>query len=236
VINAVVVLQARMASTRLPGKVMARLGAHTLLAHCIRRLQAAEVGPVVVATTTGAEDDVVEAEATRLRCMVVRGSIDDVLGRFVMVSVAVPSRWIVRATADNPAVDSESASRLLHALDESGAEYGVERGHPYGAAVEVIATSTLRRVAELTTDPHDREHVTPYVRSHGDRFRILTPDVPVDVRRPDLRLTVDTAEDLEFMRLVLQKAEVGPSPAQLQTVIAAADAVERERGTHAHTA
>ena len=228
-INAVVVLQARMASTRLPGKVMAKLGEHTLLAHCVRRLQAAQVGPVVVATTMRADDDAVETEARRLGCTVVRGSTDDVLGRFVSASAAVPSRWIVRATADNPAVDIESAQRLLIAVEECGADYGIEQGHPYGGAVEVIAASTLHRVAELATDAYDREHVTPYVRSHADTFRIVVPDVPADVRRPDLRLTVDTAEDFEFMRQVLQQAESGSSPAPLHAVIAAADAVRRQR-------
>jgi spore coat polysaccharide biosynthesis protein SpsF len=229
VINAIVVLQARMASTRLPGKVMATLGAHTLLAHCVRRLQAAEAGPVVVATTMGAEDDVVVAEAQRLQCTVVRGSTDDVLGRFVTASVAVPSRWVVRATADNPAVDIDSAPRLLHALEEGGADYGVEQGHPYGGAVEVIAASALRRVAELATDAYDREHVTPYVRNHAEAFRIVMPEVPLGVRRPDLRLTVDTAEDLDVMRRILHQAGEGSSPAPLQTIIAAADVVARRR-------
>jgi spore coat polysaccharide biosynthesis protein SpsF len=227
-VRAFVVLQARMASRRLPGKVMARLGAHTLLTHCIRRLQAARVGPVVVATTLRADDDVIEAEARRLECRVVRGATDDVLGRFVMASVAVPSRWVVRATADNPAVDIDSASRLLSAMEECEAEYGVEQGHPYGGAIEVIAASTLHRVAELATEAYDREHVTPYVRRHADTFRGIMPDVPIDVRRPDLRLSVDTAEDLEFMRRVLQHAEAAASPAPIQAIIAAADAVLRQ--------
>jgi len=208
---------------------MATLGRHTLLAHCVRRLQAAQVGPVVVATTTGAGDDVVEAEAQRLKCLTVRGPVDDVLARFVMASTAVPSRWIVRATADNPAVDMDSASRLLRALEQQGAEYGVEQGHPYGGAVEVIATYSLHRVADLATDAYDREHVTPYVRGHADVFRIIMPDAPADVRRPDLRLTVDSAEDLDFMRRVLQIAEAGFSPAPIRAVIAAADAILLER-------
>lgn len=229
VTDVVVVLQARMASTRLPGKVMTLLGAHTLLAHCIRRLQASVVGPVVVATTKGLEDDVVEAEARRLHCEVVRGSTDDVLARFVMASDAVPSRWVVRATADNPAVDIDSVSRLLRALDESGAEYGLERGLPYGGAVEVVAATTLHRVAELATNDYDREHVTPYIRRHADPFRTVTPDAPLDVRRPDLRLTVDTAEDLDFMRRVLRQAGAGSGPTPLRTVIAAADAVLWQR-------
>ena len=227
-VEAIVIVQARMASTRLPGKVMARLGPHTLLAHCVRRLQAAQAGPVVVATTTNADDDEVEAEAGRLGCLAVRGPVDDVLTRFVMASDACPSRWLVRATADNPALDIDSPGRLLRALGESGAEYGVESGHPVGAAVEVIATSTLRRVAAVATDPYDREHVTPYVYRHEDAFRVIRPEVPAAVRRSDLRLTIDTPADLAFMRRVLERADAGDGTAPLSAVIAAADAVLRE--------
>ena len=219
-----------MASTRLSGKVMARLGPHTLLGHCVRRLQAAQVGPVVVATTTRDDDDVIECEARRLQCEVVRGPVDDVLGRFVMVSLAFPSRWIVRATADNPAVDIESSQRLLRALEDSSADYGLEMGLPYGAAVEVVAAGALRRTAGLTTSPHDREHVTPFVRDHPETFAVIRPDVPADLWRPELRLTVDTAEDLEFMRKVLARADNGPDPASLQALIGAAEEVLGERG------
>jgi spore coat polysaccharide biosynthesis protein SpsF len=210
---------------------MAMLGAHTLLAHCIRRLQAAQVGPVVVATTMGREDDAVKAEAERLHCTVVRGSTDDVLARFLMASDAVPSRWVVRATADNPAIDIDSAARLLRALDERGAEYGVEQGHAYGGAIEVVSARALRIAAERATSAFDREHVTPYVKRHPGTFRIITPDAPIDVRRPDLRLTVDTPEDFEFMRRVLERAEVDVSPAPIQTIIAVVDAVRRQATT-----
>ena len=233
--DAVVVLQARMASTRLPGKVLSPLGTHTLLAHCIRRLQASRIGPVVVATTLRAEDDAVEAEARRLGCAVTRGPTDDVLARLVMASHAVPSRWIVRATADNPAVDIDAPSRLLRVLDAADAVYGCERGLPYGAAVEAIASSALHRAAALATDPYDLEHVTPYIRRHPDTFGIVEPDAPVEVRRPDLRLTVDTADDLDFVRRVLGQIRAKADPAPLQAIIAAADAVLRDTTAGAAT-
>jgi len=228
VIDAVVVLQARMASTRLPGKVLVPLGAHTLLAHCVRRLQAAAVGPVIVATTLRPDDDEVAAEAERLKCRVVRGPTDDVLARFMMASVACPSRWVIRATADNPALDIGSPERLLRAVVERDADYGVEEGHPFGAAVELVSADTLHRVAAVAIEPYDREHVTPYVYRHPDQFRIVRIAVPAELRRPDIRLTVDTPADLAFMRRVLDRADAGDGPAPLLAVIAAADAVRRE--------
>lgn len=227
--RAAVILQARMGSTRLPGKVLRMLGTRTLLAHCVRRLEAAAVGPVIVATTCLPADDAVAEEADRLGCQVYRGEQDDVLARYIGASQMVPTRYVVRATADNPAVDIGSAGRLLHAVEHAGAEYGVEQGLPYGGAVEVIASGTLRRLADLTVDPADREHVTLFVKRHKFAFFSLTPDAPAEVRRPDLRVTVDTLEDAAFMANVLDRVDADAAPAPLADIIAAIDLMSWQR-------
>ena len=100
-----VILQARTGSQRLPGKVLASLASATLLEHCVSRLQASGVGPVIVATTTLPADDVIAAEARRLGVTAFRGSCDDVLDRFVRAADAAGAEFVIRATADNPAVD-----------------------------------------------------------------------------------------------------------------------------------
>lgn len=223
----VLVLQARMGSTRLPGKVLEHLGRHTLLAHCIRRLQAADIGPVVVATTTEAADHAVVAEARRCGAQVFRGSSHDVLARFVGVAREFGGRYLARATADNPAVDIDAPARLLKATLRAQADYATEVGLPYGAGVEVVSTDVLRRLDDLASDPEDREHVTLYLKRHATRFRTIEAPVSADLCRPDLRLTVDTAEDLAFMRSVLEKVDDGPEPAPLAAIIASADAVIR---------
>lgn len=223
----VLALQARMGSTRLPGKVLEPLGRHTLLAHCIRRLQAADVGPVVVATTTESADDAVVAEARRCGAQIFRGASDDVLARFVGVAEEFGGRYLARATADNPAVDIDAPARLLKAALRARAEYAAERGLPWGAGVEVVSTEALRRVDMLATDPEDREHVTLFLKRHATRFRAVEIPVAADLCRPDLRLTVDTSEDLAFMRRVLEKVDDGPEPAPLAAIIASADAVIR---------
>jgi spore coat polysaccharide biosynthesis protein SpsF len=216
-----------MGSSRLPGKVLEPIGRHSILAHCIRRLQTADLGPVIVATTTSSDDDVVEAEARRYGALVYRGPSDDVLARYVGVAEVFGGRYIVRATADNPAVDIDTSGRLIKAVLRSHAEYGVESGLPYGAAVEIVSADTLRRLDTLTDDAEDREHVTLHIKRNMARFRTTVSMAPIDVRRPDLRLTVDTPDDLAFMRQVLEKVDDGPSPAPLTAVIAAADAVMR---------
>jgi spore coat polysaccharide biosynthesis protein SpsF len=227
VTSLVIALQARMGSSRLPGKVLEPIGRHSLLAHCIRRLQTADIGPVIVATTTMSADDAVVAEARRYGAQVFRGPSDDVLGRYVGVAEEFGGRYIVRATADNPAVDIDTSSRMIKAMLRSHAEYGIEHGLPYGAAVEIVAADTLRRLDTLTDDAEDREHVTLHIKRNMARFRTSASLAPIDLRRPELRLTVDTPDDLAFMRQVLEKVDDGPSPAPLTAIIAAADAVIR---------
>lgn len=223
----VIALQARTGSTRLPGKALEFLGRHTLLAHCIRRLQAADLGPVVVATTTEPGDEAVAAEARRCGAQVFRGPSDDVLARFVGVADEFGGRFLVRATADNPAVDIDAPARLLKATLQSHAEYVSEKDLPYGSGVEIVSTDALRRIDRLASDPEDREHVTLYLKRNVEQFRAIERPAPADLRRPDLRLTIDTAEDLAFLRRVLEKVDDGPHPAPLTAIIASADAVIR---------
>lgn len=200
-----VVLQARMGSTRLPGKVLRPLAGHTLLSHCVRRLVAADVGPVVVATTRRLEDDAVVDEARRLGVAWARGAVSDVLQRFAFVADVWNAEVVIRATADNPVVDVEAPGRALQWM-AGGADYVVEDGLPVGAAVEGVRRSVLDRAHREATTAHDREHVTPYMKARPDEFRIERPAAPAALRRSGLRLTVDTRSDLKFMEGVLEAA------------------------------
>jgi spore coat polysaccharide biosynthesis protein SpsF (cytidylyltransferase family) len=219
-----VVLQARMGSTRLPGKALERLAGRTLLGHCIARLREARAGRVVVATTTRAEDDELVVEARRWGAVVCRGSEHDVLERYVGAASMTGADLVVRATGDNPAVDPGSLVRLLGVVHATGADHAVERGLPYGSTVEIVSAAALRRAAAMATDPADREHVTTLIRRQDSGFRCAIAEAPESLRRPDLRFTVDTATDLAYMRQVIALAERRAGrPATLATMIAAAD-------------
>jgi spore coat polysaccharide biosynthesis protein SpsF (cytidylyltransferase family) len=220
--NAAVVLQARMGSTRLPGKVLATMAGQTVLARCVTRLQARSDLPVIIATTGAAEDDRIEQEGERLGVAVFRGPVDDVLSRYVQVATRWHLTEIVRATADNPAVDLEAPARTLAILRRTGVDHVVEHGLPYGAAVEAVSVGALRRAAELAAEESDREHVTPLIR-RDPRFIALPALAPASVRCPQLRLTVDTPADLAFMRRVFACAGEAPgSIAPLAAIIEAA--------------
>ncbi|MGE0813481.1 MAG: hypothetical protein AB7O28_16135 [Vicinamibacterales bacterium] len=221
---AAIVIQARMGSTRLPGKSLVPIAGRTLLARVVERMAFRSGLPVVVATTTLLEDDLLVDEADRLGVPVLRGSADDVLGRYAFAASLLGTPAIIRATADNPAVDMDSPLRTLGILLRSGADYVVDYGLPLGATVEAIAMPALVRAAALATDPYDREHVTPFIRRDG-RSRAVDALAPSDLRRPDLRFTVDTAEDLDFMRRVYHEAGPSAEPWPLAALIAAADRV-----------
>jgi spore coat polysaccharide biosynthesis protein SpsF len=219
--DALVVLQARMGSTRLPGKVLADISGATVLERCVRRLQAAGVGPVVVATTAHPADEPIAALATRLGAAVVRGAVEDVLGRYAQAAESWAGPFVLRATADNPLVDPGAGRRVLEWLVR-GADYVVETGLPVGAAVEGMTTAALRLAAREAVDAYDREHVTPWLRRAGDRLTVYTPMAPDPFVRPDLRFTVDTPDDLAFVRSVILTAGRDPR-VPLADAIAAAD-------------
>ena len=202
--TALIVLQARLGSQRLPGKVLAPLGGVPLLTHCICRLQAADVGPVVVATTTNPEDRAVLALARRLGAEAHAGPADDVLARFAEVVGPRGATWIIRATGDNPFVDIDAAARVLKAL-RAGADYAVEEALPLGAAVEGVRRDVLLQAQRDATTAYDREHVTPWVRRAEGVARVM-PTAPSGVRAPDLRFTVDTPDDLAFARRLVDLA------------------------------
>ena len=216
-----IVLQARMGSTRLPGKSMAFIEGKTLVHHCIERLRSRSGLMVLLATTTLSEDDVLADEASRLSVPVVRGSAEDVLSRFARAASMFELTTVVRATADNPAVDMDAPRRTLDLLLRTGVDHVVERGLPDGAAVEAVSCDALHRAHALATDAYDREHVTPFLK-RDHRFRSLNLLAPAALRRADRRFTVDTTDDLEFMRGVY-RALGQQTPAPLSAIIHASD-------------
>jgi len=217
-----IILQARMGSRRLPGKALMALGGRSILEHCLVRLATSEL-PVIVATTALPEDDVIEAETRRAGALVFRGDSDNVLGRYIAAARAFEVETIIRATGDNPLVDSDGPRRVLELARNVRADHVVECGLPVGAAVEAVALTALERADALITDPYDREHVTSLLR-RDVRFQSLRAMAPRHLRRPGLRLTVDTQEDFDFVARVLEGFPADSMPA-LASIIQAADAV-----------
>lgn len=200
----VAIVQARMTSTRLPGKVLADLaGAPMILRQLDRVARARTLDAIVVATSTDASDDPLAEVVEAAGCPVVRGSLDDVLDRFIAAVDASGADVVVRITADCPLISPRVIDEVVTAFRESGADYlsnTMAPTFPDGLDVEVVRADVLRAVAAEATDAPEREHVTLGVYRRDDRFTI--GNLAGDRDLSSLRWTVDTPEDLAFVRAV----------------------------------
>ena len=197
----VAVIQARMGSTRLPGKVLEPIGDRPLVLWTVAAAQAIDdVDSVVVATTTEHADDPLARLVAEHGVAVHRGPVRDVLARVWEAAAPHAPEYLVRATADNPFMDPTVVARQLRRCRDEGLDYVGTAGWPLGIAAEVARAGALAQAWAEAREPADREHVMPFLYAHPERFRIgeARPETPV----PEARFTVDTPEDLEFARQI----------------------------------
>jgi len=205
--ESLIILQARTGSKRLPGKVLLPLGGIALLAHCIRRLQ--QVAPVLVATSTLDSDQAVVNLAQQENAECFRGSELDVLDRYYRAAAQYGARFIIRATGDNPFVDIEEAKRVRDFIRRESADYvsGVTpvegAALPEGSGVEAFSLNALKRSWQEGSAPHHREHVNEYILENPNLFRTVNLKCLPHNNCPELRVTVDTAKDLQFAQQLL---------------------------------
>jgi spore coat polysaccharide biosynthesis protein SpsF len=229
--QAVVIVQARMGSTRLPGKVLADLAGTPLLAFMVARLAAVEVGPVIVATSDRPADDRLADLGRELGVVVVRGAEQDVLGRFLTALDQHPARHLVRVTADCPLIDpgvvADTVATHL-AQDGDYTSNTIVRTFPDGLDVEVARVEALREAAAGAVDAAAREHVTPALYRRPDRYRLAAVTSPL--RLGHLRWTVDTAADLEAVRALVAATE-NPRHAPWTAFLGATEPTPAPEGT-----
>ena len=204
----VAVVQARMSSSRLPGKVLADLGGVPVLQRVVDRLKRCrQLESVVVATSVDPSDDPVAAAAS---VPTVRGPLDDVLERYRIALAEHPCDAVVRITADCPVIDPAVVDDVVARWREGDEAYVANviepRTFPKGMDTEVVTADALAQAAAEATSAHDREHVTPFIRDRPDRFpqAAVTHDPPLG----HLRMTLDTPEDLRALRDLV--ARTGP--------------------------
>jgi len=198
----VAIIQARMGSERLPGKVLLDIAGQTMLERVVKRVQKARsIDRVVVATTDQAPDDRVAELAIRLGVHVTRGSEEDVLGRFSQAAEETGAATIVRVSADSPFVDPEVTDMVVDAFLAADVDYAsnkLDPSFPLGLDVEAFSRAALETVAKEATKPYERAHVTLRIYSEPDQFKLLP--VTTTPSRHYWRWTVDTEEDLQFAR------------------------------------
>jgi spore coat polysaccharide biosynthesis protein SpsF len=210
-----IIVQARMGSTRLPGKVLRPIGGRPMLAYQLERLRRVRGAPrIVVATTTQPADDRIAAFCALEKVDCTRGSEQDVLSRYREAAVHAGANTVVRVTSDCPLLDPALVeSALAEFAAPPPCDYlsnMIEPTWPYGMAVEVFTRAALEEAAAEAKRPQEREHVTPFIYWRPERYRLRSLTM-----QPDLsahRWTVDTPEDFELVsRILLELYERHPA-------------------------
>jgi spore coat polysaccharide biosynthesis protein SpsF len=201
------IVQARMGSTRLPGKVLLDLGGQTVLARVVRRLgRAKRIDEILVATTTASADDAIAHECGWLRVGCFRGSEPDVLDRYYAAATGAGAQVVVRITSDCPLIDPAIVDQTVQTFFDQHADCASNvspRTFPRGLDTEVFSLTALDRAWHEATAPCQREHVTPYFYEHPELFRSASFCGSQDYSH--LRWTLDTQDDLQLIRTIYDR-------------------------------
>jgi spore coat polysaccharide biosynthesis protein SpsF len=204
------IIQARMGSTRLPGKVMKLLCGQTVLGHVVSRVKECEIlDGVIVATTTLQEDDVLEVEGRKFGAFTYRGSSDNVLSRYYHAACEYNADVVVRITSDCPLFDADLLTEMLTVFLKKNSpcrtvDYlsnTLDRTYPRGLDAEIFYMDVLKKAYHQATKDYEKEHVTPYIYQHSDEFVILQHKDNSN-NFSDYRWTLDTVEDLKLIKLI----------------------------------
>jgi spore coat polysaccharide biosynthesis protein SpsF len=195
-----------MTSTRLPGKVLLPLAGESMLARLVERLRRVHrADGIVIATTTNSADDPIAAQCAQLGMPCHRGSEHDVLSRYADAARVYGADVVVRITSDCPLIDPALVDQVIVTYEEGGSDYVsnmLPPTWPYGMAVEVFNAAALQQAHAAATQVAEREHVTPFIYWHPERYRLRNVESPVNLSHH--RWTVDTPEDYELVRRLFE--------------------------------
>ena len=216
------VIQARMGSSRLPGKVLSDIAGRPMLAHVIERTaQIDEIDEVVVATTDLPEDEVVLEVAREFGAGAFAGSPSDVLDRYYLAAKQYEADVVMRVTADCPLLDPIVGDHVTSFYKHGQIDYCgnlLPPTYPDGVNIEIVSFRALEKSWNHTTLSSDREHVTTYIRTHPDEFSIINVESPENMSH--MRWTVDEPADLEFIRQVFShlRPAAGETPGVVEVL------------------
>ncbi len=220
----VAIVQARMGSTRLPGKVLKQLADRPVLLHVVSRLRACpRLDEIVVATTGHPRDDVIAELCRRQGIACFRGRETDVLDRYYRAAAAAAAAVVVRITADCPLLDPYLVARMLDRFAAAQPQVAylsntLKRTFPRGLDVEIFTFAALERAWREAESPAEREHVTPYIYRHPEIFPLLNYENDVDLSAH--RWTLDTPEDWQLLTAVYRQLYRPGRPPGTEEVLA----------------
>ncbi|MBB3908600.1 cytidylyltransferase domain-containing protein [Anoxybacteroides rupiense] len=199
-----IIIQARMGSSRLPGKVLMPLGDSVVLDYVVSRCkQVQPVVDVIVATSVLPQDDAIEAWCKEHGVSCFRGSEDDVLARYYECARSYQPNYVIRVTADCPFVDYELANQIVERMNMDPSDIVIVDGDlPRGLVIEMISFSALKYIYHHGKEPRHREHVTYYAYEFPDEFHHTYVQAPREIQQPQLRITLDTEEDYQLCKAI----------------------------------
>lgn len=200
----VAVIQARMSSTRLPGKVMKEVSGKTILGHVVSRVKASRlIDTVAVATTTERTDDLIAEWCAENKVPAYRGSLNDVLDRYFQAAKKFGAKTVVRVTSDCPLIDPALVDRVIEKFSEGGYDHvSVGPTYPDGLDAEVFSFASLEKAHNEARLASELEHVTPYIWKNPGVFRLASIACGIDLSR--MRWTVDDERDLLFVTKIYE--------------------------------
>lgn len=205
----ILIIQARMGSTRLPGKILKPLGMTTVLDYDVTRCrQINQVQDVIVATSTLEQDEpIVEwCEENGVTCF--RGSEDDVLSRYYECAKAYAPDYVIRVTSDCPFIDYHLGNQVVQVMEDNPSDIVLLQGAlPRGLAIEMVSFQALEYMYHYGKEHRHREHVTYYAYEYPERFKAAYCKIPESLQHPELRITLDTPEDYELLKAVANHSQ-----------------------------
>ncbi len=205
----VAIVQARMGSTRLPGKVLKEVLGKPLLGYLIDRVNnSRKIDDLVIATSVRESDDVIAAYCASHHVKCYRGSEDDVLSRYIEAAILNNADYIVRICSDSPLIDPAMLDEMVDEFLLNVPLYDylsntINQTYPLGMNAEIFSFGALQEAHLKGTLPCEREHVTPYIYGHPDRFKIGHKNLQTNLSK--LRLTVDVAEDFVLVKCIIER-------------------------------
>ncbi len=201
-------VEARMTSSRLPGKVMLPANGEPMLAHLVRRLKLVkELDAIVIATTTNPLDNPICELATKMEVEFFRGSENDVMERVIKAAESANGDVVVEITADCPLIDIELIRKTIALFKATKCDYAsnvIVRGFPDGMDVQVIPLTVLKKSFSLTSESLDREHVTRHIRLHPEVFRHEHLIASAEEHAPELAITLDENSDYLLIKKIFE--------------------------------